>query len=224
MKDYYSDKLAAERLQKCYDLASPRIRRYLEAEVDFLLDHVGAGDLVLDLGCGYGRIMSALARKAGLAVGIDTSFASLTLGKERLAGVSNFRLLQMNAASLGFREKSFDVVACIQNGISAFGEDPRVLVQESVRVARPGGTVLLSTYTDKFWPERLTWFERQAEAGLLGEIDYARTGDGVIVCKDGFRARTFSVRQFEELTSDLNARTEIAEVDGSSLYCVLRIP
>ena len=223
MKNYYSDHLAAERLQKCYDLASPRIRRYLEAEVDFLLGHVGPGDLALDLGCGYGRIMRALARKAGLVIGIDTSFASLTLGKERLAGVSNFRLLQMNAASLGFREKSFDVVACIQNGISAFGVDPRVLVQESVRVAKRGGTVLLSTYAEKFWPERLAWFERQAEAGLLGEIDYSKTGDGVIICKDGFRATTVGPAQFEELTAGLEARTQLVEVDESSLFCVINI-
>lgn len=224
MNDYYSDRLAAERLMKCYDLAQPRVRRYLEAEIDFLLDHIVAGDLVLDLGCGYGRIMPALAGKAGLVVGIDTSFSSLALGRERLKSVPNCRLLQMNAVSLGFREKSFDVVACIQNGISAFKEDPRALILESVRVAKAGGKVLFSSYADKFWPERLAWFERQAEAGLLGEIDYAKTGDGVIVCKDGFRASTVSRGQFEELTSGLNARTETVEVDESSLFCVLSIP
>ncbi|MDH4197727.1 MAG: class I SAM-dependent methyltransferase [Candidatus Aminicenantes bacterium] len=224
MKGYYSDNLAAERLQKCYDLAPPRVRQYLDAEVDFLLGHVGPGDVVLDLGCGYGRIMRALAGKAGLVVGIDTSFASLALGRERLQEVSNCRLLQMNAVSLGFREKSFDVVACIQNGISAFGVDQRILIRESVRVAGSGGTVLFSTYAERFWPERLAWFEGQAEAGLLGEIDYGKTGDGVIVCKDGFRARTVSPGQFEELTSGLNARTEIVEVDESSLFCIMRIP
>jgi 2-polyprenyl-6-hydroxyphenyl methylase/3-demethylubiquinone-9 3-methyltransferase len=224
MNDYYSDRLAAERLMKCYDIAQPRVRQYLEAEVEFLLDHIGAGDLVLDLGCGYGRIMPALAGKAGLVVGIDTSFSSLVLGRERLKNVSNCRLLQMNAVSLGFREKSFDVVACIQNGISAFGVDPRILARESVRVARSGGTVLISTYADKFWPERLAWFERQAEAGLLGEIDHAKTGDGIIVCKDGFRATTVTPGQFEELTSGLNVQAETIEVDESSLFCVIRIP
>ncbi len=223
MKGYYSDNLAAERLQKCYDLASARVRQYLEAEVEFVLEHIAGGDFVLDLGCGYGRIMRALARKAGLVVGIDTAFASLILGKGRLQGVPNCRLLQMNAVSLGFREKSFDVVACIQNGISAFKVDQRALVRESIRVAKPEGTVLFSTYAEKFWPERLAWFERQAEAGLLGEIDYTQTGDGVIVCKDGFRATTVNPVQFEDLTSGLNARTEIVEVDESSLFCVIKI-
>jgi hypothetical protein len=37
MPGYYTDKLAAERLHACYDLAPPRIKAYLEAEIEFVL-------------------------------------------------------------------------------------------------------------------------------------------------------------------------------------------
>ena len=37
MPGYYSERLAAERLRACYDLAPPRTSAYLEAEIEFVL-------------------------------------------------------------------------------------------------------------------------------------------------------------------------------------------
>ena len=80
-----------------------------------------------------------------------------------------------------------------------------------------------STYSEKIWPERLLWFELQAKAGLLGEIDYDKTGDGEIVCQDGFTATTITEDQFIELTDSLDAELFITEVDRSSLFCIIEL-
>jgi 2-polyprenyl-6-hydroxyphenyl methylase/3-demethylubiquinone-9 3-methyltransferase len=125
----------------------------------------------------------------------------------------------MDAIQIGFCDKVFDVVICIQNGISAFHVNQKELIRESIRVAKPSGIVLFSSYSEKFWNARLEWFERQSEAGLLGEIDYAKTRDGVIVCKDGFTATTVRPDEFLSLTADVNAEVRITEVDESSLFC-----
>jgi SAM-dependent methyltransferase len=223
MASYYEDKLSAERLKQCYEIAPPRVQQYLKAEVAHVLEKIHAGDTVLELGCGYGRVLPALAQKAGTVIGIDTSFASLAMAKQILASVSNCRLLGMNAVQPAFRDRVFDCVICIQNGISAFHVDQQALIRESVRVTKPGGTVLFSSYSDKFWEERLGWFHIQSEAGLLGEIDDERTGDGVIVCKDGFTATTVAPGEFLALTSGLNLEVRIVEVDESSLFCELTI-
>jgi hypothetical protein len=37
MPSYYSEKLSAERLRACYDLAPSRTKAYLEAEIQFIL-------------------------------------------------------------------------------------------------------------------------------------------------------------------------------------------
>ncbi|MBM3324521.1 MAG: class I SAM-dependent methyltransferase [Calditrichaeota bacterium] len=219
MSDYYADKLSAERLKRCYEIAPPSVQQYLKAEIEFVLEKIKPGDTVLELGCGYGRVLVPLARKARRVVGIDTSLASLQLAQDELWGISNCYLAAMDAAQLGFRDKVFDVVVCIQNGISAFHVDQKDLIRESVRVAKSGGIVLFSSYSEKFWNARLEWFERQSEAGLLGEIDYDKTRDGIIVCKDGFTATTVRPDEFLSLTSDLNAKTRLIEVDESSLFC-----
>ena len=78
---YYSDKLSAERLQRVYEIAPPRIRQYFKAEINHVVQRISPGDIVLDLGCGFGRIIPDLINKAGLVIGIDTSLPSLKLGK-----------------------------------------------------------------------------------------------------------------------------------------------
>jgi len=169
MSDYYSDRLSAERLLRCYEIAPPRVKQYLEAEVDYVLQKIRPGDLVLELGCGYGRVLRRLVSKARMVIGIDTSLASLLLAQQMLDDVSNCQLIKMDALHLAFCDRAFDLVACIQNGISAFHVNQKDLIRESIRVTKPGGTILFSIYSDKVWDDRLEWLRLQSEAGLLGE-------------------------------------------------------
>jgi SAM-dependent methyltransferase len=215
---YYNDTLSAQRLKQVYDIAPPRVQQYLGAELDHVLRHITSGDRVLELGCGYGRIIPELSKKAGKIIGIDTSLSSLLLGKEVLSNIHNCHLACMDAVQLAFSNHVFDTVVCIQNGISAFHVDQRNLIQESLRVTKPGGIALFSSYSDKFWEHRLEWFRLQSEAGLLGEIDFEKTGDGLIVCKDGFTATTVGSDEFRQLTKGLKADIRIIEVDESSLF------
>ena len=224
MSSYYEDKLSVERLKQCYEIASPRVQQYLNAEIAQVLEKIHPGDIVLELGCGYGRILPTLAQRARTVIGIDTSLASLVLASEVLNYISNCHLMNMNAVQLAFKDRVFDYVVCIQNGISAFHVDQKALVRESVRVTKHGGRVLFSSYSDKFWEERLKWFEMQSEAGLLGEIDYERTRNGIIVCKDGFTATTVKPDEFLALTEELNLHAQIAEVDESSVFCEIILP
>ncbi len=221
MQGYYEKKLSAERLKKCYEIASPRVRQYFASELSHVLGKIDPRDKVLDLGCGYGRILPELAQKAGMVVGIDNSNASLILAQETIEGLSNCLLIETDAVQLSFIINTFDVVICIQNGLSAFHVDQKELIKESIRVTKPGGTVLFSSYSDKFRDHRLEWFQKQADAGLLGEIDYEKTRDGLIVCKDGFKATTVRPSQFLALTSDLDVEVKIVEVDESSIFCEL---
>jgi ubiquinone/menaquinone biosynthesis C-methylase UbiE len=221
MDNYYGLKLHGHSLKRCYEIASPRIKQYLDAEVKYLLKAIPPRSQVLELGCGYGRVLACLAKDSREIVGVDTSTDSLILAKQLLCGIPACNVLAMNALGLGFRDNFFDCVICIQNGISAFNVDQRALIQESIRVAKDQGQVFFSSYTDKIWPERLHWFELQAEAGLIGEIDWQQTRDGIIVCKDGFRASAITAERFRELTDGMPVSMAIEEVDESSVFCIL---
>lgn len=219
---YYSQKLSGEKLRLCYEIAPPRVKQYLEAEIEFVLDKMKPSGLVLELGCGYGRVLKRLLAKAKTVVGIDTSYASLSLARDVYCKRSHCHLFVMDAVELGFRDQQFDTVVCIQNGISAFSVDQRKLIEEAMRVTHSGGEVFFSSYSERFWEDRLDWFRIQSEKKLVGEIDDEATGNGVIVCKDGFKASTVSPDDFIMLTTDLDIDPIITEVDNSSIFYELQ--
>ena len=223
MQEYYSEKLSAERLRLCYEIAPLRVKRYLEAEIEFILARAGPADRVLELGCGYGRVLQRLAAKAKSLVGIDTARDSLLMARRILGNNQSCFLLEMNAVDLGFRNDQIDMVVCVQNGVAVLYVGQQNLFEEAIRVTRNGGVVLFSSYSEAFWEERLDWFQIQAEHGLVGEIDYDATGNGVIVCKDGFRAATVSPEEFVSLAANFGIDSKITEVDGSSVFCELHV-
>jgi SAM-dependent methyltransferase len=224
MPSYYTHKLAAERLRACYGLAPPRIKEYLEAEIEFVLAKTTPSMVALELGCGYGRVLERLLPRVRMAFGIDTSPCSLRMALEYLGRKPEVWLVCMDSVQMGLRDRAFDLTICIQNGICAFAVDQRQLFREAMRVTRSGGLVMFSSYAPQFWQHRLEWFEIQSEHHLIGEIDYRATGNGTIVCKDGFRATTAEKATFEKLAASLSVTPRITEVDGSSLFCEFVAP
>ena len=218
---YYLGGLSGDRLRRAYAIAPPRVRRYLQAEIDYLRERLRPTDEVLELGCGYGRVMLELAPRVHGIIGVDLAPDSLELGRKLGNGDPRMEFLEMNALDLTFPDHLFDAVVCVQNGICAFRVNPEKLVLEALRVTRHGGLAFFSSYAPAFWPHRLEWFELQAREGLVGEIDPERTGNGVIACKDGFRAGTMEVGDFQALCARLRLRAEIVEVDGSSVFCAI---
>lgn len=217
MTNYYAKKLSGERLQQCYRLASPRVQQYLEAEIQHVLSRLSPNDSVLELGCGYGRVTERLAEVAARVVGIDNAEDNLAMARRAPGTRCEYHL--MDAMRLDFPDDEFDVVVCIQNGICAFGVDDDALLREALRVTRACGRVMFSSYADAFWPHRLAWFEAQADGGLLGPIDHDTTGDGVIACKDGFRAGHMTPEDFRLLCAHVGVGCSVEEVDGSSVFC-----
>ncbi len=172
----------------------------------------------MELGCGYGRVLKEFQKITPNIVGVDTSYGSLHYGKPNVAESTPTQLVQMDAGMTALRDNSFDIVICIQNGISAFKVNPTSLVEESLRIAVPEGKCLFSTYLDKIWEERLHWFELQAKEKLLGDIDFTKTKRGTIVCKDGFVATTFTDAEFHIIADKLGVSCETIEVNSSSLF------
>ena len=219
LSNYYADKLNSQKLFKVYDTSIPRVRQYLAAEIGFVRDSLKGSERVLELGAGYGRIVRELAPYCGSIVGIDISSENVGLAEEYVRACPNTKMEVMDVHKLSF-DSPFDVVLCLQNGLSSMRADSRV-IEDILRCTADRGAAYFSTYSSKFWEQRLLWFYEQAEKGLLGEIDTEQTKDGVIVCKDGFKARTHSEDELRSIGNELGYPYEIKEVDESSLFLIV---
>lgn len=219
MDNYYAEKLNSQKLFQVYETRIPRVKQYLQAEIDFVKGKLSKTQSVLELGAGYGRIVRELAPFCGSIIGMDISEESVELGRDYLRDNPNASLVVMDVHKMDFPE-SFDVILCLQNGLSAMRADSTV-IQKILEILKPGQSAYFSSYSANFWDFRLKWFEEQASKGLLGEIDYSKTKDGVIICKDGFQARTHFPKDFQKIGEESGYPYQVQEVDGSSLFLII---
>ncbi len=219
-KNYYKQSLNAQNLFQVYQTKYKRVEQYLQSEIAFVRDKLHNTDDVLELGAGYGRILKELAPNCKSILGIDISEDSVEFGNEYLDGVSNAQLIRMDVHNLQL-DSLFEVVLCLQNGLSAMKLDPFKGLSDITDLLKPKGKAFISSYSPKFWEHRLDWFYEQADKGLLGEIDEEKTKDGVIVCKDGFRAITHSPEELEAIGKASGFPYEVVEVDDSSIFLII---
>jgi 2-polyprenyl-3-methyl-5-hydroxy-6-metoxy-1,4-benzoquinol methylase len=107
----------------------------------FLLDHVRAGERVLDMGCGEGCFAAELARVGARPVGIDVAAEPLRRARERHPELD---LRQMSAeGAWPLEDASFDAVWAGE--VIEHVADTAGWLSEARRVLRSGGSLLLST-------------------------------------------------------------------------------
>ena len=104
---------------------------------------------VLDVGCGGGFLINALAEQGHIVTGIDLSLSSLRIAETKTNSASFF---QGDARCLPFPRKSFDVVCAMD--LLEHVEEPHLVIQEAARVLKPGGFFFFHTF-NRNWLSRL---------------------------------------------------------------------
>lgn len=125
-----------------YDLLAPKFEhtpfRTPDGVIRRALAPLGRVDTALDLCCGTGAALGALAEIADTAIGVDFSPGMIAAGRDRLPGRPNVHFVRADALALPFGQ-TFDLVVTF----GAMGHfEPHVqpaLFTEVARVLAPGG-------------------------------------------------------------------------------------
>ena len=137
-----------------YSLGNPQLLDLATAEIVARLKEWGAvaaeTDL-LDIGCGIGRLLVAVAPEVRSATGIDVSTEMVKAAQRRCASYPNVTVIKGNGRGLEvFENETFDVAVAVdsfpyirQSGYSLTEH----FFAESARVLKPGGQLVILNYS-----------------------------------------------------------------------------
>jgi SAM-dependent methyltransferase len=163
-------------------------------DLRFVGEHCPRPGRLIDLGCGTGRLLLALAPLGFEVLGVDLSQEMLAVARDKAdtAG-AQVRLLHANLAELdGLRDGCFDYAACLFStlGMVTGAANRRRIVGHVFRLLRPGGRFVLHVHNRWFnvWngPGR-AWLLRDWWMRLLGR---GQGGDRVMPVHQGVAGLT----------------------------------
>jgi ubiquinone/menaquinone biosynthesis C-methylase UbiE len=141
-----------------------RLDRAAAGYLPHLVAEVGAGDAVLDIGCGTGATTRAAARRGARATGVDLSASMLDLARRSAAdeAVEGVEFVQGDAQVHPFSPESYDV-AISRHG-SMFFADPVAAFATIASALKPGGRLALITWQ----AQKRNEFRTAVHAALAG--------------------------------------------------------
>lgn len=161
-----------------YALGSPDLLDRATTEVVARLAEwgcVGPDLSVLEIGCGSGRFVAALAPLTAGVTGLDVSAGMVERARRRCAGLANVRLLVGSGRDLaGAADASADLVLAADVFPYLVGVSDALAVghvAEAARVLRPGGRLVVFNYSYRGDPARdaRDFTEAAEHAGLRPE-------------------------------------------------------
>ena len=169
-----------------YSLGNPQLLELATAEIVAQLKAWGAVTTntdLLDIGCGIGRLLVALAPEIRSATGIDVSAEMVKTARRRCAPYSNVTVIKGDGRGLGeLDNEAFDVVVAVDS-FPYLKQSGYQLVErffaESARVLKPGGQLVILNYS-------------------YSENDNADANEvGILSAKNGLEVRLAGTRPFK---------------------------
>ena len=137
-----------------YSLGNPELLEKATAEIVAQLNEWGAvkpENTVLDIGCGIGRMLIALARLVRRVIGIDLSQKMVDAARRRCADEENVIVIKGDGREFSGVENSSCDVAIAVDSVPYLRQSGYELVDtffaESARVLKPGGQLIILNYS-----------------------------------------------------------------------------
>jgi SAM-dependent methyltransferase len=177
--------LAPEASVALYSLGSAEILDRATSEIVARLvewNLLRRASTILDIGCGIGRIERALAPHVGAITGIDVSPGMLEEARRRCGDLWNVDFEQCDGRDLGsYSARRFDLILAVDSFPYLFAAGPEIVsrhLQDSARILRPGGAVVILNFSYRGDEEEADRSDVERLAGICGfKVERAGTRD-----------------------------------------------
>lgn len=128
-------------------------KKLFREEERFLLLHIKRGSKVLDVGCGYGRIIKVISSITNDIVGVDNDLGAIEKGKKH-----KFNIIYGDVFGLPFENRFFDYEVLTMTLVN-FANNKIKALQEMGRTLKDNGKIIISVYSEDALPARLDMYK-----------------------------------------------------------------
>lgn len=179
--------------------ATPAFREMLWKEEEYLKRGLRSGELVLECGCGSGRILKAVLGVADTVIGIDFSQAQIESSKKNVPE-GNVGIVPGDLMNLPFKDGLFDSAVMMFNTIGGFDDIEKFhILKEIKRVLKDGGKLILSAYAENAHPYQKKYYKNFGYDSCSRDgITYAYSKE-----KGSFKSETFTKKKIERILEEV---------------------
>ncbi|MBC7099527.1 class I SAM-dependent methyltransferase [Candidatus Bipolaricaulota bacterium] len=171
-----------------------------------LMNFVNRNSVVLDVGCGIGRVERYLAPYCKEIFGVDISRRKIA--KKSLKNHENVHFIKNNGRDLSiFENNKFDFIFSILVLQHLEKEDAYNYIKEMYRVLKPKGTIYLQ------FPNLLS------EEYFKTFVDYAEKGS-----RHATRVRCYTLPEVEKILSSIGFKDLEITTDGKNIIAIAKKP
>ena len=187
---------------RTYDLATGLFWRRRRLRAMFAADlELRAGERVLDVGCGSGRLAMVFAARVaptGSVDGIDAAAEMINLATSRARKHNLSASFQVAyAQKLPFPNATFDAVACTLALHHVAEDDRQTAIEEMYRVLKPGGRLLIAEFRGGHPHRGLRRLHRSTDENMIDKAMHLVTSAGFSDVRSGIT----SVRWLGKITA-----------------------
>lgn len=164
---------------QCPEETTEAMREWQAAEADLFFKIIKPGDVVLENGCGIGRVIELIEDRRVEIVGIDLVGTLARRLALKYKGRPDLAILHADARALPFRSEVFDVVICAYNTLGNIEPpgDSRAVV-EMCRVVKAGATVVGSVYSENALSAQLECYSKAGWKVVSYDHEMVRLDNG----------------------------------------------
>ncbi len=143
------DAIFWDRMAKRYDRHTGWMAVMYDEMVRRILQELGPGDRVLDIGTGTGKIPLRICHAVPHVEAVDASREMISVARDnaRLRSARNVTFAVHNSYNLPFRDETFDAV--IVSNLLHIVEHPADVLAEARRVLKANGKLIAPTYVGR---------------------------------------------------------------------------
>ena len=125
--------------------------------LDYFKKLLNKNDVVLDIGCGDGKLTSLISGKVKKVIGIDNQQFPLDMAEVIIdgQGIKNVEFENKDGVNFDYKDESFDKVVCFDMIEHIPEEQTNKLVKNIARVLKKDGWVCITTPNRKFLTSRI---------------------------------------------------------------------